>query len=329
MLSDVVHRYGRAMTSARPDVLIIGAGVSGLTTAVRLAEAGMRVRIRAQRRPERSTSAAAGAIWDPIYANHPLVLSWSTRSYQVFSDLAGAGRPEVRLVPGVEASRKPIPSPDWAHDLPGFRDCAAAELPGGFASGWRYTAPLIDMPPYLAYLEQRLTAAGGVLEIGHVRSLDEDLGPVVVNCTGIGARDLVPDPEVEPIRGQLVAVRNPGVREFFAEHTEELDEMTYLLPQGDVLLLGGSADKGQGDDEPDLEVAAGILARCSGIVPAIATAEVLGHRTGIRPQRPEIRLEHERLNGRDVVHNYGHSGAGVSLSWGCADRVLELLRDLA
>src|SRR5689334_8103922 len=153
------------MTSARPDVLTIGAGVSGLTTAVRLAEAGLRVRVRAQRRPEQTTSAAAGAIWDPIYANHPLVLSWSTRSYEVFRDMVHAGRPEVRLVPGVEASRRRIPSPDWAQDLPGFRECAAAELPSGFASGWRYTAPIIDMPPYLAYLERRLVAAGGTVEI--------------------------------------------------------------------------------------------------------------------------------------------------------------------
>jgi D-amino-acid oxidase len=317
------------MTAARPDVLTIGAGVSGLTTAVLLAEAGLRVRIRAQHRPELSTSAAAGAIWDPIYASHPLVLSWSAHSYAVFRDLAGAGRPEVRLVPGVEASRRTISSPDWAQDLPGFRVCAAAELPQGFASGWRYTAPIIDMPPYLAYLERRLVAAGGALELGHVRSLEEELAPVVVNCTGIGARELVPDPDVEPIRGQLVAVRNPGVREFFAEHTDELEEMTYLLPQGDVLLLGGSADKGQCAAEPDPEVAAGIVARCASIVPAVASAEVLGHRTGIRPQRPEIRLEHETLGGRHVVHNYGHSGAGVSLSWGCAERVLEIVRALA
>jgi D-amino-acid oxidase len=118
------------------------------------------------------------------------------------------------------------------------------------------------------------------------------------------------------------------VTEFFAEHTEELEEMTYLLPQGDVLLLGGSADKGQCDPEPDREVAAAIVARCAGIVPAIATARVLGHRTGIRPQRPEIRLEHQQVGGRHVVHNYGHSGAGVSLSWGCADSVLEIVRGL-
>jgi D-amino-acid oxidase len=316
------------MTSARPDVLTIGAGVSGLTTAVRLAEAGVRVLVRTQRRPEQSTSAAAGAIWDPIYANHPLVQVWSSRSYRVFCDMVDAGRPEVKLVPGVEASRRQIPSPGWAHDLPGFGECDAAGLPDGFLSGWRYTAPIIDMPPYLAYLEQRLVAAGGAVELGEVRSLDEDLAPVVVNCSGIGARELVPDPEVEPIRGQLVAVRNPGVTEFFAEHTEELAEMTYLLPQGEVLLLGGSADKGQCDPEPDPEVAAGIVARCAGIVPAVGTAEVLGHRTGIRPQRPEIRLEHVELGDRHVVHNYGHSGAGVSLSWGCAESVLEIVRKL-
>jgi D-amino-acid oxidase len=316
------------MTSARPDVLVIGAGVSGLTTAVRLAEAGIRVRIRTRERPEESTSAAAGAIWDPLYANHPLVLRWSSTSYEVFCDLVAAGRPEVRLVPGIEASRRVIPAPDWAHELPGFGECTEHDLPDGFASGWRYTAPIIDMPPYLAYLERRLAAAGGTLEIAPVRSLDGTGAPVVINCSGIGARELVPDPEVEPIRGQLVAVRNPGVHEFFAEHTDELEEMTYLLPQGDVLLLGGSADKGQWVPVPDPEVAAAIVARCAGIVPAIATAEVLGHRTGIRPLRPVIRLEHEDLGGRHVVHNYGHSGAGVSLSWGCADSVLEIVREL-
>jgi D-amino-acid oxidase len=314
------------MTSARPDVLIIGAGVSGLTTAVRLAEEGMRVRVRARGRPEQTTSAAAGAIWDPIYASHRLVGQWSARAYDVFQGLVRAGRPEVRMVHGIEASRTPIPSPGWAHDLPGFRECDPGELPSGFASGWHYTAPIVDMPSYLGYLERRLIAAGGTLEIADVRSLRETPASVVVNCSGIGARELVPDPEVEPIRGQLVAVRNPGVTDFFAEHTAVLDEMTYLLPQGEVLLLGGSAEKGQFDPVPDLAVAAGIIERCAGIVPAIATARVLGHRTGIRPDRPEIRLEHENVGGQDVVHNYGHSGAGVSLSWGCADSVLELVR---
>jgi D-amino-acid oxidase len=133
---------------------------------------------------------------------------------------------------------------------------------------------------------------------------------------------------VQPIRGQLVAVHNPGLTEFFAEHTDELGEMTYLLPQGDVLLLGGSAEKGEAEPVPDAEVARAIVARCSEIFPAITDTPVLGHRTGIRPSRPEVRLEHEDLGDRHIVHNYGHSGAGVSLSWGCADDVAEIVRGL-
>jgi len=48
-----------------PDVLVVGAGVSGLTTAVCLAEAGRGVEIRADRLPPDTTSAVAGALWGP------------------------------------------------------------------------------------------------------------------------------------------------------------------------------------------------------------------------------------------------------------------------
>jgi D-amino-acid oxidase len=309
------------------DVLVIGAGVSGLTCSVRLAECGLRVRVRAEREPRESSSAAAGAIWDPIYATHPSVPVWASRTYDAFVRMVSEGSPCVRLVDGVEASRTPIPTPDWAVHLPGYRDCTFDELPPGFASGWRYTAPIIDMPPYLSWLERRLLDADGEIVRGRLQSLAEafDDAAVVVNCSGVGARELVPDPEVQPIRGQLVAIRNPGVTEFFAEHTDTLSEMTYLLPQGDVLLLGGSAEKGEAEMTPDLAIAEAIVERCGLVFPAIAGAELLGHRAGIRPDRPQIRLEHENLGDRHIVHNYGHSGAGVSLSWGCADDVAEIV----
>lgn len=314
-------------------MLVVGAGVSGLTTAVCLAETlpGVRVRIRADQGPWASTSAAAGAIWDPIYASHPRVEHWAGLSYEVFSELARTGFPGVRVTDGVEASRVPIPTPDWAFGLPGYRDCRPEELPLGFASGWRYTAPIIDMPPYLSELQKRLTAAGGELIFGvRLGSLPEAFGEasIVVNCSGVGARELVPDPEVQPIRGQLVAVRNPGLDEFFAEYTDELGEMTYFLPQGDVLLLGGSAEKGEAERLADAEIAAAIVRRCVEIFPVIGGADVLGHRAGIRPWRSEVRLEHEDLGDRHLVHNYGHGGAGVSLSWGCAEDVADIVQGL-
>jgi D-amino-acid oxidase len=318
------------MPSAQPDVLVVGAGVSGLTTAVRLAETGFRVRVRAELDPADSTSAAAGAIWDPIYANHPSVPIWAERTYDAFVRMEGEDRPGVRLIDGIEASREGIPTPDWAVNLPGYHDCTPDELPPGFTSGWHYRAPIIDMPPYLDWLLQRLARAGGEVVRGRLEALEDAFAdaPVVVNCSGVGARELVPDIEVRPIRGQLVAVRNPGITEFFAEHTDALSEMTYLLPQGPVLLLGGSADKGVAETTPDLDVARAIVARCAEIFPPIARAELLGHRAGIRPDRPRIRLEHENYGDRHIVHNYGHSGAGVSLSWGCADDVAKLVLGL-
>jgi D-amino-acid oxidase len=315
----------------RPHALIIGAGVSGLTTAVRLAEENVRVRIRAEKDPGHTNSAAAGAIWDPIYANHPKVGAWAARSYEVFRRMAEEDFPGVRLVDGVEASREPITSPDWARGLPGFRECTPDELPAGFAHGWHYTAPIIDMPPYLAALEAMVRAPGGDLLFGsRLSSLEEGFADadIVINCSGAGARELVPDPEVRPIRGQLVAIDNPGHGEFFAEHTVELGEMIYLLPQGDTLLLGGSAEEGIADPEPDPRVADEIVKRCGDIFPEIRNAPILGNRGGIRPSRSMIRLEHEDRGDRHIVHNYGHSGAGVSLSWGCADDVTAIVLGL-
>jgi len=323
------------MAPLRPDVLIIGAGVSGLTTAVLLAEGGHPVRIMAREQPHRSTSANAGAIWDPIYAAHPDVPRWSAETYQVLSGLVAVAGTGVRMVDGVEASRTPMPSPQWAKSVPGYREATGSDLPPGFSSGWRYTAPVIDMPTYLRYLVGRLTAAGGTIELGLVTSLTQVAGraPIVVNCTGIGARDLVPDPDVSPVRGQLVAVQNPGIKEFFAEHTAALTdkpEITYILPQNEnVALLGGSAEEGNDSVKPDQNVADGIIRRCAAIVPALATAKVLGHRIGIRPNREPVRVELVEFDGTRLVHNYGHGGAGVSLSWGCAADIAAMLQEPA
>jgi D-amino-acid oxidase len=322
----------RRASSERSDVLVVGAGVSGLTTAVRLSDSGLRVQVLALDGPAMTSSAAAGAIWDPTYAEHSRRAVWATRTYEVFDALATAGLPGVCMVDAVEASRRRVRPPAFARRLPQFRECDPDSLPDGLINGYRYRAPIIDMLPYLRTLSDRVAAADGELLFGErLRSLGAgfEFADVVVNCSGFGARDLVPDPEVVPIRGQLVAVRNPGLTEFFAEHSDVPGEMTYLLPHGEVLLLGGSAERGEPDPRPATDVAAAIVQRCSRIFPEIADAEVLGHRAGIRPSRPQVRLDHEDLgSGRHIVHNYGHGGSGVSLSWGCAEEVAALVRDI-
>lgn len=312
----------------RTDVLVVGAGVSGLTTGVCLAEQGFRVRIRTACGPGRSTSAAAGAIWDPFYAEHPKTPRWSADSYKVFAELDGdAG---VRMTEGTEASRHAAEPPDWSWELPGYRECEPAELPADFTCGWRYTAPVIDMSRYLPYLLERFRRAGGRLEYGRLRSLDEGFAtaPVVVNCAGAAARELVPDPCVIPRRGRLVLVRNPGFTDFFVEESRDQTEMTYVLPQGEVLVLGGSAVTalpGTADRGTERRVEMGILKRCIEVFPELAKEPILGRRVGIRPARHEVRLDVERRDSGHIVHNYGHAGGGVSLSWGCSADVLELV----
>src|SRR5689334_19631995 len=96
----------RTARSDRSDVIVVGAGVCGLTTAVRLAEMGFAVRILALEEPAATSSAAAGAIWDPTYAHHSRLALWAAQTYEVFAGMAAAGLPGIRMVDAVEASRK-------------------------------------------------------------------------------------------------------------------------------------------------------------------------------------------------------------------------------
>ncbi|MFE4797660.1 FAD-dependent oxidoreductase [Streptomyces sp. NPDC056708] len=313
--------------TARERVVVVGTGVAGLTTAVVLAEAGASVHVIAEQVPG-VTSLAAGAMWGP-YLVEPKdkVNQWGQRSLETFRELAEDQATAVRLTSGIEASRTAGSPPDWATTLPGFRPCEPTELPTGFTAGYRFTVPLIDMPAYLDYLQRRLRAAGGTVEQRRLASLaDVGPAPVIVNCSGLGARDLALDRELRPIRGQHVVVINPGLTEFFSENTGTSPDLLCFYPHDGTVVLGGTAIDDEGDLAPDDKAAARILARCAEVEPRLAQARVLENRIGARPARSTVRVEtEEREDGSVIVHNYGHGGAGVTLSWGCAEESRELL----
>ncbi|WP_262008698.1 FAD-dependent oxidoreductase [Streptomyces sp. FIT100] len=319
------------------DVIVVGSGVIGLTTAVVLAGRGHRVRVWTREPAAETTSAVAGALWWP-YRIEPeaLVGAWSLTSLRVYGELAARpGETGVRLVPGVEAGSRLGELGAWARQVPGLRELGPDEVPGGYGYGLAARLPLIDMPVHLAWLRGRLEAAGGTVESREVGSLDEAVAEAgtgsaagaVVNCTGLGARDLVPDPDVVPVRGQLVLVENPGIGSWFAAADKASSTSTYFFPQPGRLVLGGTAEEGDRSPEADPATAAAIVERCARIRPEIADARVLGHRVGLRPVRVGgVRLEREREpGGARLLHNYGHGGAGVTVSWGCAYAVASLL----
>lgn len=312
----------------RVDVLVVGCGVVGLTSAIRLAESGRRVRIVARERSPRTTSDIAAAVWYPFLVGpRDRALAWSRRTYQVLRDLVDVAGAGVTWVEGIELlEQAAVPEPWWKDALDHWYRAGDDDLPPGFAGGFRFEAPVVRMPVHLPWLERRFQDLGGSIETREVRALDdlfEEAG-AVVHCAGLGARDLAGDDQVVPIRGQVVRV-GPGHAARFVQAAGRPGALAYVIPRPDCTVLGGTDEVGAWHTTPDPAVAAAILERCIALVPGLAKAPILSHAVGLRPGRPAVRLEAETRTAGLVVHNYGHGGAGVTLSWGCAEEVVALV----
>jgi len=299
-------------------VIVVGAGVVGLTCAVRLLEDGHRVDVLARDLPLETTSAVAAALWYP-YRAYPFerVTAWSAAGYRRFAELAGEERTGVVMRPGTELHRSRQPDPWWASAVPALT--RLADVPEPYADGWSFTAPVVEMPVYLRWLVGEVEQRGGTLTRMALQALP--LGAdVVVDATGLGARLMASDPSLLPVRGQVVYVDQVGLDRWWLDAAGPV----YLVPRSNDIVVGGTDDEGEWDRTPDPDVAKQILERAVALVPALARARVRGHRVGLRPARSQVRLEAEDVGGTRVVHCYGHGGAGVTLSWGCADEVAAL-----
>ena len=307
------------------DAVVVGGGVIGLTSALTLAETGVKVECWTADPPRLTTSRVAGALWagSPLASGQDTLTRWASVSLGVFRELAGDPSSGVRVAHGVVASAEPAGPP--LQMFPGV-PLHASDPPAGYARAFALDAPLIDMTRYLEYLQARLHDAGVGIVQRRVGSLREPASnaPVVVNCTGLGARELVPDATLEPVRGQHVVVENPGLEDFFMEDRGP-QQWACFFPHGRRVVLGGVAQPGAVDPAPDPAVSAGIIERCTAVEPRLAKARVLEEQVGLRPVRPSVRLEAERLPAAWCIHNYGHGRSGVSLSWGCAAELPALL----
>ena len=312
-------------------IVVVGAGVSGLTSAICLAEAGRPVRVWAAAMPQQTTSKIAGAVWAPPRPadRAPETLGWIEHSLQAFRELAVDPGSGVRMAPAVavsELTAAEAMSAASAALIPDLRSADPGELPEGFDTGFRATLPMIDMPQYLDYLTRRLAAAGCEIEEHPVQSLAEaaDTAPIVVNCAGLAAGRLTGDDTVRPLFGQHVVLTNPGLQQLFIEINSG-PEWTCYFPHPQRVVCGGISIPDRWDLTPDPEVTERILQRCRQIEPRLGESEVIEVITGLRPERPSVRLEAESLGRARCVHNYGHGGNGVTLSWGCARDVLSLV----
>ncbi|HTQ79859.1 MAG TPA: FAD-dependent oxidoreductase [Thermoanaerobaculia bacterium] len=358
----------------QPAVLVIGAGVSGLTTALCLRERGLDVTVVAEKFAPGITSVVAGALWEwpPAvcgYHHDQISLSrskdWCMTSYSKFIDLANDGANGVFFRPVVFYFKRPVEeSPrdlskmlELKEQVLGFaHDASLIETHGvnpelGLRDAYMHLAPMVDTDRYMEWLLAQVRAAGcRILQERLQGCLMEQVPKLqrtyrvdaIVNCAGLGARELAAE-DMYPLRGALVRVLNDGssMPRLEAAHcishdeSQDSQDIVFIVPRGnDRLVLGGLAEA----DEWSLDIGLDSYApvremyeRCLEFLPILRqapldTAEPV--RVGLRPfRRQNVRLEREP--GMPILHNYGHGGAGVTLSWGCsletAQKVEEIL----
>ncbi|HUM47401.1 MAG TPA: FAD-dependent oxidoreductase [Chitinophagales bacterium] len=310
----------------KKNISIAGCGVIGLTTAIRLQEEGYEVQIITRDLPQHTTSNKAAAFWFPYHVrDSERILDWSMYSYHKFESLAAKDNCGVHMIPVIKLGNEVNEIEQRIKDtLPAerFRPLHTEELRGGFDSGWCIQVPLIETPVYLPYLLNTFIEAGGKIIQRSIQSLDELLQEetLLINCTGLGSRELAQDDQVIPIRGQIALLKTEN------RHRIVLEDLapTYIVYRSDGCICGGTYEVNCADVQPEEKTLQQILERCIHLEPELQSATVIDSWAGLRPFRADIRVETE--TGKPLIHNYGHGGSGFTVSWGCAEEVVKLLQ---
>jgi len=316
------------------DILVIGCGVSGLTTGLCLLEAGHTVSIWAKELPPHTTSNVAAAIWYP-YKAYPIdrVTAWGKQALQKFKTLQIVKESGIFMTTILEVRPTPSCDPWWATAVEDFRHASREELPAGYRDGYTFQTPVIDTFVYLDYLMRTFQALHGQIVQRTITSLAEAFAQrhIVVNCSGLGARELVGDHVLRPAKGQVVRIKPNGFRRVLVDG-EGRNRLAYIVPRTHDIVLGGTDEEQNESTEVDPAVTQDILRRCAQLAPefaAVTRDDIVNEVCGLRPVRSTVRVEAERITPDHLlVHNYGHGGAGITLSWGCAAEVVERVAEV-
>jgi D-amino-acid oxidase len=259
-----------ALETGEKRAAVLGCGGVGLATARLLQRQGFAVTIYAKDLPPNTTSNISGAQWAPAEVYDPdhrsaefgdafvRAAHLSHREFQNFvGDYYG-----IRWIENYVVSDQPFQRPQGAsqniQDLyPDATDLGRTDHPFGRAYVRRFVTMLIEPPVYLSAVLRDFLLAGGTIvvrgfdDLRAVAALPE---PVIVNCTGLGAKALFGDDELMPIKGQLtVLLPQPEI-----DYITLRDDL-YMFPRRDGILLGGTHERGVWTLEPDAAAARHVL----------------------------------------------------------------------
>ncbi|XP_033755736.1 uncharacterized protein LOC117338489 [Pecten maximus] len=342
MVKDLISKIPPSSTGRMSRICVIGAGVVGLSTGINIQKLlpNVSVQIIADRFEEETTSIGAGGLFRPNAGHtkgHPedVARKWANETWKFYSAMATSDmscETGHSVSSGYIFSREEIVNPIYESIVFSCRQMSTSELAGlgitQYKYGYHITTVLTEMRKYMPWLMNKFKENGGKVEKRKIEDLSELYGQydVVVNCAGLGSRELLGDQEIHPVRGHLIRVIAPWIKQWVFT-----DDDTYFITNGDSLVLGGVRQKGNFSLQIDQRDRAGILERCYKLWPALQGAKIVDEWVGLRPTRYPLRLERETLNLQQgemkIVHNYGHGGSGVTLSWGTAVEAAQLVKD--
>src|SRR4029077_20649821 len=217
---------------------------------------GYRTAIFAKDIGQQTTSSVAAAAWFPYHVEPAeRVIPLALETYQVLLDIARFPESGVSIIESRQFLRTgEIEIPDWAIQLgaQGLSSVATGLWPvqnraqrGGysFKSGFSLRVPLMDTTIYLDYLAQRFRKAGGEIHASVPFEKLEDVDTqfdLVLNCAGIGARELVRDVDLEPHRGQVAIV--PRIESLSTAIVCDDEPLMYAIPRTNDCVFGGTND---------------------------------------------------------------------------------------
>ncbi|WPH04431.1 Hypothetical protein R9X50_00732200 [Acrodontium crateriforme] len=285
------------------NIVVLGAGVSGLTTALLLTRDGKHnVTIIAKHMPGdydiEYASPWAGANYLPVATPGSPAETFERNTWPELAKLA-SNTPEAGIhfqdtLIYRRAKDKGTPVGDWFAELlkedawfkevvPNFRTLPENELPKGIEGGTAFTSVCINTAIYLPWLVGQCLKHGATVQRGIVNHIADaanlhssgNRADIVVNCTGISSLYLggVTDKAVYAARGQIAVVRNSpqGVMMTTSGTDDGDDEAVYIMNRaaGGGCILGGCLQKDVWESQADPNLAVRIMKRAVELCPAL------------------------------------------------------------
>jgi D-amino-acid oxidase len=337
---------------------IIGGGVQALATGILLEYQGHDTEMLAE-----SFSYQDGADTSTVSTDYAAASIYPVQIESEYSEDELIARAEATFKPFYETDGVPVrkhthyylyeeqhgganPARMEVEDVTEYDDDVPSRTGEAVQDGYVCKEYFVEMPEYVPLLYETYQHLGGDTEKRTVRPHEvSDLnGEVVFNCSGYGSRELFDDQSMKAIKGHILQVPYDGAEPLPFSYTympSNYGHYAYMYPRKETVLFGGSYLKGDIDDgewhgesptKPitidDVTIPERLYTVTEDIMSEYIdiSKDKVSAKYGYRPYRADgMRIE--AVDG--VVHNYGHGGSGVSMSWWSALQAIQHVANIS